>query len=224
MKIQPVMIGVPTRGDVFYGTVEFLNMQASKGYISILEQATLTVEHSRGRISFKFLQNDHFTHLFFLDDDVIAPDGVIEKLLAHDLPIVSASYPLYIKQRIHTCGFHPGSEGGDNPILKGKKGLIEANTIGLGACLIKKEVIKKVLAYPCYRVVFKGDYEVKRTDDTTFCNFARYAGYKIYIDTDIICDHIKKVSLNQVYRDFICPDTQKKETAISAGSHTKDPS
>jgi hypothetical protein len=177
-------------------------MQASKGFLSIFRQATLSVEDARGKLGYAFKQNENFTHLFFLDDDVVCPDGTIEKLLAHNLDVVSANYPLYIEGRIHSCGYEWDSDKKIKPYPIGTRGLREVGAIGLGACLIKREVFLKALKYPCFAMGYNEGYSMKRTDDVTFCRYLSFLKVPIYVDFDICCDHFKSVSLNTAGKEL----------------------
>jgi len=200
METQKVMIGVPTRGHPHFANREFNSMAAAKGYITIYQPCTLSVEDARGRLTLKFMKEEHFTHLFFLDDDVMCPDGTIERLLKHDVDVASANYPLYINGRIHSCGYDWGTDEKKKvkPYEIHTRGFREVGAIGLGACLIKRHVLSKVFKYPCYRMLYSLNYEMIQTDDITFSKFVKNAGFKIYVDFDIQCDHFKSVSLNTI--------------------------
>lgn len=98
--------------------------------------------------------------LFFLDTDVIAPTDVVERLIARNLPIVSALYyrrhkPIHAcmwrvsptEATCSTCGqrYSPFEKGKYNPLADYPRGeLIECDAVGMGACLIHRKVLEKV--------------------------------------------------------------------------------
>jgi len=204
MDIQKVMIGVPSRGAVMIPAVEFLCMQASKGFVSIVEQSTMSVEHSRGKIVSKFLKQEHFTHLFFMDDDIACPDTIIEKLLARDVDVCGAKYPLYLDGKIHSSGYRKNPQNPHRflPYPMEETGFKEVDAMGTGAMLIKREVLERTKTLPCFRLSYGEGYALMITDDITFCKFCKNLGFKLYVDFDIKCDHFKTVSLNYILQDF----------------------
>lgn len=127
------------------------------------------------------LDNQHTTHLLFVDDDQFFPSDSIHQLAAHDLPIVAAN----IVRKESNPRTNSKELNGDNPVwtLPNSTGLEEVSFVGTGMMLIKREVFEK-LSKPYFF------YDVKENvgEDVYFCRQAREAGYKIFIDHDLSKD------------------------------------
>ena len=129
--------------------------------------------------------------LFFIDDDTFVPMDALPKLLAHDKDVVTGVYwmkkfppqPLLFKKL------------GDGPIYNFQPGeMIEIEGGGLGCCMVNMKVFDKL-----QKPYFKCDwthidstgrkYKVPVGEDHYFYIHAKEAGFKIWCDTDILCDH-----------------------------------
>jgi len=155
-------------------------------------------EHCRRMVRGRFLSDD-YTHLFFIDSDVICPSDALKKLLARDTNIICAKFNYrdppkgrtlwFIKKKpvkiSHKTGvwmidfisnerleWHKNNTGSD---------LISIDACGFGAILIKKEVLQKIK----FRKSQNDHYGV----DINFCFDAKKIGYKIYGDPSVFCDH-----------------------------------
>ena len=125
-----------------------------------------------------------YDYLFSVDSDLAFPPDTLEKLLSHDKDIVSG---LYI-QRLP----------GQNLELYGKTGrikieeltgpLMEIESCGFGCVLVKSEVLKKV-GYPQFVYHSALDHSHTLSEDTDFCIKAKKAGFSIWADSTIRCDH-----------------------------------
>ena len=118
------------------------------------------------------------THLFFVDDDMVYERDTLEKLLKQDKDIVGAKY---------------ANRRGTGEVVEyledGKENEVKA--LGGGCVLIKAEVFKKVhQPWFWYKIAPSG--AVTMSHDWFFCEKAREAGYKIYLDTTIKPGHIGK--------------------------------
>lgn len=138
----------------------------------------------------EFLKNKEYTHLFFLDTDVIVPQETIMKLLSNDKPLVAG---LYLAQQQL-----PNGKTGTVPVgcvahSPGKvrqlmidevwePKLIEAAVTGLGCVLVRRDVLEKV----AFRNI--GD-TITGGEDTAFYMDARKAQFLLFLDTAIRCDH-----------------------------------
>lgn len=81
-----------------------------------------------------------FSHLFFLDSDVIPPPDAVLKLLAHDKPVISGMYcrrspphgvPVMIKDGVWVTQFE-------------KDSVIEVDYVGAGCLLIRRDVLERL--------------------------------------------------------------------------------
>src|SRR4030095_763224 len=128
------------------------------------------------------------THVFFLDDDIELPPNTLLELLKHDKDMVTALYtqrnyphfPILFRTRNpdNSCNlFIPTEE---------EQGLVKVVNAGLGCCLIKTEVFKK-MQKPW---VTLGEYDKDMwCDDVSFFNRAHDAGFELYCDLNVPVKH-----------------------------------
>jgi len=144
---------------------------------------------SRKAIINYFLQGE-YTHLFWVDSDVVLPKDALKKLLAENKDIISGVYVSpFNYPRLPTI-VHPvaykltHSEELRLPLQSSeiKQGEIkEMHSVGFGCCLIKREVLEKV---PLRRIP-----ETTSTEDILFCVDARKKGYKTFLHAGVLCKH-----------------------------------
>jgi hypothetical protein len=94
---------------------------------------------------------DGATHVLWLDTDMVFPPDALDRLLAHDLPIVGANY----RTRQETVKESSACVNGKRMAPR-TEGLEEAVSIGLGLCLMKAEVFHG-LAKPWFAMIQAGE-------------------------------------------------------------------
>lgn len=148
--------------------------------------------HNMNRLA-KMAQEEGFTHLMSIDNDMVFPPSGIIRLLDADKDIVGANY----NQR--TTGL-----SGDQPIATVKfadnngklisheipKHLFKCHTLGLGFVLIKTSVFDK-LDKPYFRDAedAKGEHH---TEDVEFFIKCQEAGFDVWCNPTIQVGHIGK--------------------------------
>jgi GT2 family glycosyltransferase len=61
--------------------------------------------------------------------------------------------------------------------------------------LVTREVFETI-APPYFEFIFNDDRtEQVKSEDLNFCERAKLAGFDIYADTDVICEHYKDIAL-----------------------------
>lgn len=123
-------------------------------------------------------QQINATHMLFLDSDMMFPPDTLERLLAHGKEIVGATYT---KRRGPFDLTHRELDGGPGQI--GAPGLREISRIATGCLLIDLKVFDK-LSKPYFPVKWSPEGECI-SEDNVFCDRAREAGYKVYLDVDL---------------------------------------
>ncbi|MFH0751971.1 MAG: hypothetical protein V1914_00035, partial [archaeon] len=147
--------------------------------------------HGRNILRQKAL-DENYDYFFSLEQDVIPPKDIIDRLLAPKKDVITGVY------------FKPWEDGSDkepvamawvkHPTLPDKmvpvrRDIIHGNSMvkihfcGLGCVLIHRKVLEKV----------KFRYDLKKckgTDDMFFCMDSREKGFDIYVDTSIKCRHM----------------------------------
>lgn len=158
-----------------------------------LPLAGLPYDHGRNQMCMNAIEWGA-THIFMLDSDVIPPRDTINRLLQHNLPVVSGMYcrrspphglPVMMKNgRWHT-EFQPGS-------------LVEVDVVGAGCLLIRRDVLQALPPIKPGRHWFSWQVDQKgvlppeecMSEDYVFCHAVRKKlGVKIMVDTSIRCRH-----------------------------------
>ena len=170
----------------YYNKLKSLGVSVIRG--KYLETARDRVIDSRNILRKYFLDNN-YDYFLSLEQDVVPPKDVIEKLLKHDKEITCGLY-FYLgdddKTLLPMVWVHHEGEFAKrlnfNEVPENK--LMETITCGLGCVLIKKNVLEKIK--------FRYDKEKSPWDDVWFCEDARKEGFKVYLDTGVRCKHYVK--------------------------------
>lgn len=189
-----VVLGMPTMGSVQAKTFEAL-MKIKKGEHKLF---TLITEYSlvymaRDNIVKKMLENPEADYLWFVDSDIIPPTETLLALIEDDVDVVSAVYPYRTDGDDGIIGaskdlvpYLPNDliayDDQGNPKAK----MLNAGRVGMGCCLIKREVLEKVMqAYGTCFTPFQNMGE-----DYSFSDRAREQGFELWIDGGVWCKHI----------------------------------
>lgn len=139
----------------------------------------------------EFLKNPAYTHLFFLDTDVMIPPETLVTLLAHQKPLVAGAYLSHQelpngKKGTFPVGCLQHEKQGFVRQLKidnvWEPRLLELAITGLGCVLMHRDVLEKV----SFRNI--GD-SITGGEDSAFFIDAREQGFPLFMDTSIRCDH-----------------------------------
>ncbi len=150
------------------------------------ENARDRIIHSRNILREKILR-ENYDYFLSLEQDVIPPKDVIERLLKHNKKIIGGVYFKLgsFNELIPLVWLNIDQRYSRRAILDEINGdLLEVATCGLGCILIHKSVLEKVK--------FRYLKEKKAFDDVWFCEDARENGFKVYCDTSIKCKHMIK--------------------------------
>lgn len=152
------------------------------------------VGHSRNAIVSRFLKTD-FTHLMFIDDDVVWPEQAIIRLLEVDRDIVGGAYPKKIDGPVTYPVIDPFGPMDEH-------GCQEVRGLGAGFLMIRREVFEKMAeVHQDLHYQEDGedlvDYFVSRiiqnrraSEDVGFCLMAEAAGFKIWLRQDFPLGHV----------------------------------
>ena len=131
-----------------------------------------------------------YDYLFSLEQDVIPPKDVIERLLKHKQKILTGVYFTYATQGnmtkllplLYKKTRHPKiqKQMRTEEIYPPRKIIVKS--CGLGCVLIHRDVLEKVK--------FRYDKEYAAFDDMFFCRDAEEHGFKIVADTSLKCKHM----------------------------------
>lgn len=135
--------------------------------------------------------------VFFLDADVIVPPGGLQRLLAHNQPIVSGFYSRR-HNPIHPLLLRLGPDGKGAVVTGYKPGeLVEVDLIPSGCLLVATEVFRKVprpwFFYTDGRIIEIGGQSIALpngvSEDYYFSLRARSFGLHSLVDTGLKCGH-----------------------------------
>jgi FkbM family methyltransferase len=130
----------------------------------------------------------NYDYLFSVDSDIVLPKDSLIKMIAADVDIISG---LYI-QRTDTPTLELYKHTGENihiDELMGIPDIFEVSACGMGCCLIKGELFRK-MPYPHFKYRSAINHAETLSEDVYFCLSAAQHGYKTWADKTIICDHI----------------------------------
>jgi cellulose synthase/poly-beta-1,6-N-acetylglucosamine synthase-like glycosyltransferase len=157
--------------------------------------------HARNVLREHVLKND-YEYFLSLEQDVIPPPDVIERLIRHQKPVVSGVYykkfhvtythhgkPIKKAEKIMPliCTLLPGMESSDRAHLcspqevEGNK-FFRIRGAGLGCILIHRSILEKVK--------FRTDEEKGTFDDLCFSNDLYKLKIPMYVDTSVKCKHL----------------------------------
>jgi len=153
-------------------------------YLPLAKQRIIS---SRNLIREYALKNN-YDYFFSLEQDVIPPKDIIERLLEAKKEIIAGvyytEYKIKGKQVIRPLMWEKVNE----ETLQFMTDQAETNQVvnvdvtGLGCIMISRKVLEKVK--------FRVEKENEAFDDLFFCVDAEKNGYKIYVDTSIKCKHL----------------------------------
>lgn len=159
--------------------------------VGVLTAERLPIEMARNEFVKVFIQDPKkATHLLFIDDDTVPPKFAIDRLLAHDVDIVNG-LTCRRKPPFDPCVYRFDANVGKHKTVDiFRKGLIEVDAVGMACTLIKREVFMRMLELPEINAKSPKWFEWTASgEDITFCVRAKKAGFKVFCDTDLICDH-----------------------------------
>lgn len=175
-------------------------VQAPKG-TDIVWNMGVNIAHHYNNMVREMLKDDEFQWIWILGDDHTFPSDLLVKLLDRNVDIV---IPLCLRRKARFPPvLHSNAEAGYKPlgfdVLNGKSGLVDITqiTAGNAGMLIRRNVCE---------TMDEPWFENGKTNpemggcDLWFCEKARKAGFKIWLDTDNTIGHLTHVAVYP-YRD-----------------------
>lgn len=153
------------------------------------------LERERNHAARDFLRTKN-DYLLFVDSDVILEYGTILKLLRDNKDIISALYRQYPNVPVALTHNDPTETWKwvfmkeEELIQRAREGIIQVDGVGSGCILIKHKVFKSIRA-PWYK--FSSKYGDMYGEDLYFCDKATAKGFKIFIDLNVPCKHLKNI-------------------------------
>ena len=143
---------------------------------------------SRGRQdALKYAQDNGYTHLLMLDDDMVFPEDLVLRLAAHIKPVVAFNYRKKTPDKVEgVCMDLKGQLINECGV-----GLQPVDYIGFGAVLIDLASMDHVKA-PHFEVRWLEDKQAYLSEDLYFSRKLRSEGVEMFVDHDLSseCGHI----------------------------------
>jgi hypothetical protein len=180
-----VLVAMPTRGYAYVPSLLAAAALARQFGDELVLEIGRPIELVRTRLAARFLASNA-DHLLTIDDDVIAPDGAVERLLALGADVATAPYPLALGRCLVSSVKAVGS---DDWMVTPENGVFPVRHTGLGFTLINREVFARIRT-PWFQF---GAADGGRMvgEDTWFSNGVTQAGLQIVCDGSIRCSHFK---------------------------------
>jgi len=182
------------------------NTKDMKYYEKLKKQGVNVVHTKRGKTSREALTvsqnyirdvvlNEGYDYLMFIESDLVPPRDIIERLMSHNRLVVGSMY--YIghhwskKEPPRPCLFETVKRGDTtrteniNPVRGWDyfgNGLQLIHGCGFGSTLIKREILEK------FKFWYTLEPPIKHSDVLFYMDLHN-AGYRAYVDTDIIVPH-----------------------------------
>uniref|UniRef100_A0A6M3L261 Glycosyltransferase n=1 Tax=viral metagenome TaxID=1070528 RepID=A0A6M3L261_9ZZZZ len=160
------------------------------GEYRIMYQAFKNIVGARNMAA-KFVVDNKYTHLFFMDSDNVYKAGTLVKLLSHDVDVVGGVYVKKIQP--HYVTVFRRNEKGLYHFFPPQE-LCEVDALATGCMLIKREVLERLKPpWFYYKPSEIRGYEwATNTEDMTFCENVKASGMKIYVDGSVHVGHVGK--------------------------------
>lgn len=144
----------------------------------------------------------HYTHLLMVDDDILPP-GNTHEMLFHGKSIVSGvvftwrdNAPLALILKKDNQGGYCQDVEAIHRMNTGER-LVETDASGTGCFVVEREVYENLVTN-WFRFKYDEDGKCVGGEDMHFYERVREIGYKVYIDSQVMCGHIGEVDYRQV--------------------------
>ena len=141
-------------------------------------------------------------YLYMIDDDMMCPNDMFERLYKHDVDLVA---PLAFTRNFpHHAVLYDAVDEYD-PTTKSyvfftnfidkypKDKLVECDAVGFGAVLIKSKVLQAIPRPRFMSTCGTGE-------DVYFCNLTKKAGFRVFMDTSLKLGHLSHpIEVNEEY-------------------------
>jgi len=183
--------------DDYYKLLQQQGIRALK-YPSFIKDSRERLVASRNMLR-QIVLDENYDYFLSLEQDVIPPPDVIERLLSHQKPVVSGVYYKYFDVRVNLPNGEVKAVKKAVPLLAAfspqpdkmrylsaadvaDERLLPISFCGLGCVLIRRDVLEKVS--------FRADVTVACHDDAWFCSDTTAARFPMFVDTGVKCKHL----------------------------------
>lgn len=126
--------------------------------------------------------------LFWMDSDMFLPSTTLLRLLAHEKDIVCGNY-MKRAAPFKTVAYKDTTDWESWVPMKQYDELVEVDGVGLGCCLMKADIFKK-MEKPWFEFTYKEDSQDWYGEDFNMFKSCQKLGYKVYLDM-VLSEQIK---------------------------------
>jgi glycosyltransferase involved in cell wall biosynthesis len=200
MKNKSVLLAIATPGVIRTHTVQslfqlFVNPPCQ---VSFFLQTGVYVDAQRNNAIKHALENK-MDYILFIDNDMVFPADMLEKLIEHDKDVVSTNYVIKVTPAI------PMAMDMNRNRVKMGSGLEKVYSAPTGTMLIKTSIFDKLsnTAFSRFKDEITGE---QFGEDVAFCELCHREGIEIFIDHEMTkrIGHVgeKIYSFNDVGEEF----------------------
>jgi len=185
-KNHDILLVDNSKTDKFYKRIKEAGLPVER--IEYREKARDRLIESRNLLRKHAIENG-YDYFLNLDQDIMPPNDIVERLIKHKKKVVTALYfnPIRLPKtgeiKIRpVIGFLEGTRVRFLKPEEMNKGIVEVDVCGSGCIIMHREVLEKV--------EFRYDKEGEGFDDVMFVQDAKEKGYKVYADTSLVVKHL----------------------------------
>ena len=151
----------------------------------------------------------NYDYLLWIDDDIIPPPDTLERFLKADKDMIGA---VAFAMKYENGGGFPYpvtlryNEDKKYIVYYGQ-GMEECDATG-GACVMFKRKVYEAIERP-YEFQYYRDGTLALTCDFDVFQKAQKLGFKLFIDFNLICDHVRSASLMAIQNTLAREQTEK---------------
>lgn len=209
MPSSRILIGIPARDTVYQNTYDsIIKLDTEELDVSVHHSIGYGIAQSRNKLADYALANG-FTHILYVDDDVVLPIDSLKNLLEHKRQAVLGYYARRSKKGIYE-GYVSVYKLGESSYtdkytaeeMKEKREhgehLVRIHGGGMGCSLIETSVFKD-LEFPYFKYIeYPGPKRNVLGEDLYFCNQLKSAMIPIFVDTRVGCGHVFRYVQNVI--------------------------
>jgi len=180
-----VLVAMPTRGYAYAPSLLQAADLARRFGGELALEIGRPIELVRTRIVTRFLASPA-GYLLMIDDDIVAPAGAAERLLALDAAVATAPCPIALQGRIVANVKAPGET---DWVRVPPTGVFPVAQTGLGFTIVRRDVFARIRT-PWFQFgAAAGGRSIG--EDVWFSNGVTQAGLQILCDGAVRCSHFK---------------------------------
>ncbi len=185
MTTSRVFVAMPTRGYAYAPSLVQAMALARRHHHELALEIGRPIELVRTQLVTRFLESGA-DHLVTIDDDIVAPDDAIDRLLALSAPVAIAPYQIAVDGRLV---WSVKAMDSDEWMTDLPGGSFPVRHTGLGFALIHRDVFSRIRR-PWFQFGAAANGRVIG-EDTWFSNGVGTAAMSIVCDGSLRCSHFK---------------------------------